>query len=180
MTEEDNVLEVFAEDFDEPDFSSELNAEFKSFIDKQKEVGEEAIDKDLEEEEEVDPMEEIYRVLKEKGINQQQLDSLKSRYGSLYLFAPSETDVYVWRPIYKKEWDAINNQIPKGQTPEEQTEIESKLEKFVIRKCVVYPRLDEQFIDNSRAGLLSTLFNVIMQGSYFFSPQQALSLVVEL
>ena len=57
---------------------------------------------------------------------------------------------------------------------------EAKFQEHVVLKAILWPQLDPVQLSLVRAGLIPTLFGVIMHGSYFFSPDFALSLVREL
>jgi len=112
--------------------------------------------------------------LKEKGISKEIIEQMKAKYGSIYTFMPSDKDLYLWRPCMKREWDAIQSRL---QTTDHR---EEKIMKAVVNRCVVHPMLSDSLLDKTRAGFLDTMFNVILMGSYFYTPEQAMSYVIEL
>ena len=58
---------------------------------------------------------------------------------------------------------------------------EDNLKESVLKHCVLWPKVDAlEFLYNSRAGVIDTLFELIMLNSYFLTPQQSLQLTVSL
>ena len=123
-------------------------------------------------------VERVKGTLEGKGITSAQVEELKKRYGNVYTFAPTDTDLYLWRPLYKKEWDRIQLKFRNMQGPPE--EKEPKIMETVVKQCTLYPKIDDAFLLQSRAGLLNSLFEVVMAGSFFYSAEQSLQLIVEL
>lgn len=125
---------------------------------------------------------DVYDHLETIGITKAQVDAWKQTYGAAYVFAPSDSDIYLWRPLFKKEWDILQQKMNaiKSEDDEQAQAKAAQLEATVIEHCVLHPRLNKESLKNSRAGLQSTLFELIMAGSYFISARDALSLVIEL
>ena len=57
---------------------------------------------------------------------------------------------------------------------------EQVLQRTIVKKALLWPRLSPEGEASSRAGLFSTLYGVIMQGSWFLPPELAIALVEEL
>jgi len=119
---------------------------------------------------------------KELAIPRAQVDAWKKTFGSVYAFAPEEKNVYIWRPLFKKEWDVLNERITKikKEDPEAAQEQITQLELMILGYYVLYPKITKESIKETRAGLQQTLYELIMQGSYFLSSEQAFSLVISL
>lgn len=127
----------------------------------------------------------INKALEKLGISLSAVEQWKKQYGSVYIFPLSDNDVYLWRPIYKHEWDALNIQVSalRANTqvqPGQADPLAGKLEELILKRCVLWPKVSTDLLKKARAGWAATMLEVIMQGSYFISPQQALSLVTEL
>ena len=78
-----------------------------------------------------------------------------------------------------KEWREIQAQL--GSVPPEN--VEGFIQEKVLQVCVVWPRekiLIEQQSDRLPAGLRELLYEVIMAGSYFMAPEQALQRAIRL
>lgn len=116
-------------------------------------------------------------LLGKHGLSEEHYVAWKQRFGFLGLFAPKEEDIYIWRQLRRPEWEKIQ---ARAQSLPEDKQNPDVLKKMVLRLTVLFPRLEEQFFANSPAGLIDSLFEIVMHGSYFFSPQEALSYVIEL
>lgn len=105
--------------------------------------------------------------------NEKTLDVWRQEFGRIYMMAFDTTDLYIWRPLRFAEYRSL-------QANKALMENEMKFQEQIVVRCVLWPRLGPEELSMSRAGLISTLFNVIMQGSYFIAPEIALQLVTEL
>jgi hypothetical protein len=102
-----------------------------------------------------------------------QIEDWKAQYGKVYTLHLDREEIYVWRYLNRAEWQAL-------KTNEELVRNEDKFQEYVVQRACLWPRLDAISLASSRAGLVNTLFSVILQGSYFMSPEVALTLVEEL
>jgi len=107
--------------------------------------------------------------------SQQQINAWKQQFGKVYVFPVDMKEMYIWRPLRRREWQAIQAAGSDGLANDE-----AKFQEHVVLKAILWPQLDPVQLSLVRAGLIPTLFGVIMHGSYFFSPDFALSLVREL
>lgn len=111
---------------------------------------------------------------------QEQIDAWKGRYNDqVFLLALREDDLYVWKYLEKKEWGAIQSQLKLHQD----SDPEAFVQEQVLLKCVLWPRdkvLQAENAERLPAGLKDLLFEVIMAGSYFIAPEQALARVAKL
>lgn len=104
---------------------------------------------------------------------QEQIDAWKMEFGAVYTFPFDTREIYIWRPMRRREWQML-------QGNEALVKEEAKFQEQVVMRAVLYPAIGPVELNISRAGLVQTLFSVIMQGSYFLHPDFAITLVEEL
>jgi len=104
---------------------------------------------------------------------EEQIALWKTQCKAVYLFPLDNKEIYVWRPLIYREWQQLKSN-------EELVKNETKFQEHVVMRAVLWPKLDVLTINASRAGLVQTLFSLIMQGSYFLAPELAINLVTEL
>jgi hypothetical protein len=92
----------------------------------------------------------------------------ESLYGKVYLskIHDDEPKFYLWRVLLRLEWKEmlglnINDDYLRQET--------------IIKKCLLYPKPDENFIYKAGAGILPTLEKQIMYKSGFVSVEEALA-----
>jgi len=105
----------------------------------------------------------------------------KERYGQsgVRVFAGERDEVYIFTHLTGKQWDKIQTLNEKLQS-QPNAATSRKVRDAVLKSCVLWPKLDDQWLADSRAGLPDSLFTVIMMNSYFLSPQQAMALTTTL
>lgn len=113
------------------------------------------------------------------GPSTEQIQSWREKFSSVYVLPLREDDWYVWRYLELREWRKIQSQL-KTIMPDN---VEEFIQNQVLGACVIWPK--EKIIvpensDRSPAGLRDLLYEVIMAGSYFMSPDQALARAVKL
>jgi hypothetical protein len=102
-----------------------------------------------------------------------QIEAWKGQFGAVYTFPFDPKEIYLWRPLRRREWQML-------QSNEALVQDEAKFQEQVVLKAILWPNLGPVELNLTRAGLVQTLFSVIMQGSYFLHPDFALTLVEEL
>lgn len=102
-----------------------------------------------------------------------QIDAWKAQCKAVYIFPFDNKEMYIWRPLIYREWQMLKAQ-------EALVKDETKFQEHVVMRAVLWPKIDPIVVNSSRAGLIQTLFSVIMQGSYFIDPGLAVQLVSEL
>lgn len=122
----------------------------------------------------VEPIVNIIELL--KGINgapkSEMIENWKKIHGDIYVLPLDIKEMYIWRPLRKLEYDnIINSEVAKN---------DASFREAVVLRALLWPKLMPEQLAASRAGLTDTLFQVIMQGSYFLTPEFALSLVQKL
>ena len=94
----------------------------------------------------------------------------KGLYGEIFLLALDEDEMYVWRPLARHEYKALMQPVQHEHIFMEQ----------VVQKCVIWPMITPEWLMGGKAGTVSTLHGVIMEGSNFLPPEVAMTLVRKL
>jgi hypothetical protein len=87
------------------------------------------------------------------------LEELKDKYWNIYKSHIDGYGEFIWRELSRREW---NKAMRFYQDPYER-------EEYVIRTCVIQPDMELFDIDNSRAGLVTSLAVTILRESGFSS-----------
>lgn len=109
--------------------------------------------------------------------SQEQIDVWKERWGPVYVFPFDHRTVYVWRPLSRLEFHKLRESLS-GITDEQQFHV--KLQEYVVMRSVLWPKLEATSLSTARAGLVDTMFGVIMNGCWFFDANLAAQMVEEL
>lgn len=117
--------------------------------------------------------------------NEAGIAQLKAKYGEngVHVVALGEGDVYIFTHLRRGQWKKIQEVVGKASQSEAfASKADDMLKESVLKHCVLYPKgVDSiEFLYNSRAGIVDTLFELIMLNSYFLTPAQSLQLSVSL
>ncbi len=102
--------------------------------------------------------------------SQQQIDAWKAQFGTVYVLPFSQKEAYVWRYLTRAEWMGL-------MSNKELASNEVMLQEQIVNRALLWPKFGPLELAGTRAGLISTLFGVVMQGSYFLPPEVAIALV---
>jgi len=111
-----------------------------------------------------------------------QINAWKAQYGEngVHVMALGEGDVYIFTHLRRGQWQKIQEITAKAQQAGNKN-VEDDLKERVIQYSVLWPHpLPAEFIYNSRAGVVDSLYEMILLNSYFLSPQQAIMLTTQL
>jgi hypothetical protein len=111
-----------------------------------------------------------------------QINLWKRKHGNnaVHVMGLGEGDVYVFTHLKRGQWKKIQELMAKAQQSNN-TDVEDALKERVLTHCVLWPSsLGTEFFYNSRAGVVDSLYQVILLNSYFLSPQQAMLLTTQL
>ena len=145
-------------------------AGFAAPIEETEEESEEKIEPTEEEKKEQeiakDPMSFVIKALTEAYGNAptlEQLEGLKSTHGDIFVLDLGEKDIYLYRYLKKIEYKAM---LQKGflDKPKDDQDLE------VVKKCVVFPQLNDMQINSKPAGLIEALARQIELQSLFLDP----------
>lgn len=128
--------------------------------------------------------EQIMQLLKDTpgAPDNTQIGLWKRQHGdnAVHVMALGEGDVYIFTHLKRGQWKKIQELMAKAQQSGSQ-DVEDQLKEKVISHCVLWPSpLGVEFFYNSRAGVVDSLYQVILLNSYFLSPQQAMLLTTQL
>jgi hypothetical protein len=108
--------------------------------------------------------------------NEVKIESWKQVHGEIFCSGFSETELVVWRPINRKEFVILQEQLQSGTADLSSYELEEK----VVTSCILWSTPQAESSLEQKAGSLTTLNEQIMQNSNFVNPQMASALVVKL
>ncbi len=111
-----------------------------------------------------------------------QINNWKAQHGpnAVHVMALGEGDVYIFTHLKRGQWKKIQEMMTKLQETGGNPDIEDSMKEKVIQHCMLWPKLPVEFYYNSRAGVVDSIYQVILLNSYFLSPQQAMLLTTQL
>ena len=112
----------------------------------------------------------------------QTIEAWKGQLGknAVHVMAFGEGDVYIFTHLKRGQWKKIQDLMAKAQE-QGATDVEDSLKEKVVTYCTLWPKpLPVEFFYNSKAGVVDSLYQVILLNSYFLSPQQAMMLTTQL
>lgn len=119
-----------------------------------------------DEEERKDPIMDQWNA-REKGPSDEQIALWKEQFGECYLMSFDPRESYVWRPVTRIEYKTIL----------QSAKDDAHFMEMVVQRCVLWPEIDVAKLTSGKAGTIPTLHGVIMEGSNFLDPDQAVMLV---
>lgn len=113
---------------------------------------------------------------------EEEIELWKDKYGknSLTVMSFGENDNYVFHYLTKGEWRKIKEVMKVIREAENGEELEDKLKERVISSCVLFPKIDEHWFENCKAGAFDSLYQMILVESGFLTPQQAMLLTAQI
>lgn len=135
--------------------------------------------------EQVEMKDQILQILKnlENAPSEEMINAWKEKYGKsgVHVMAFGEDDVYIYHHLTRGEWRKIKEIMNKLKESSDDADlIEEKLKEKVVLYCVLFPSVNEQWLDNCKAGVLDSLYQMILLNSGFLTPQQAMLLTTQL
>ena len=106
------------------------------------------------------------------GPEPDQIEKWKTEFGDVFVSPFSDTEIYVWRPIFRKEYVQLRTEAQQKELTED------AIEELTCNICRLWPAKVNW--DASKAGTLSTLTELIMQNSNFIAPQMTRFLAIKL
>ena len=105
----------------------------------------------------------------------EQIDEWKKAYGEIFCSGFTNTELFIWRTITRKEYVAL--QVKLSQT---ENVSQSTVEEEMTNLCTLWGSPGGLEALDKKAGTLSTLHEQIMQNSNFVNPAMASALVIKL
>lgn len=113
--------------------------------------------------------------------SQEQVAAWKAKHGEhgIQLMSLDPENVFIFTHLTLGQWEKLQK-LSEGLQQQPNSNIEKAMKEAVLRQAVLWPKLDKEFFVNCRAGLPTTLYELILMNSYFLSPQQAMTLTTML
>jgi hypothetical protein len=118
----------------------------------------------------------------EDAPSEEMISVWKEKYGKngLHVMAFGEGDVYIYHHLTRGEWKKIKDLMNRLRQSSDTDEVEEKLKEKVVLYCTLYPSVDEKWLEYCKAGVLDSLYQMILLNSGFLTPQQAMLLTTQL
>lgn len=112
----------------------------------------------------------------------EEIESWKETYGKngIHVMSFGDNDNYIYHHLTRGEWKKIKEVMKRLRDSENAEELEEKLKEKVVCGCVVWPHTDDTWLENSKAGVIDSLYQMILLNSGFLTPQQAMLLTTQL
>lgn len=106
----------------------------------------------------------------------------KDQYGrsGIHVMAFGEGEVYIYHHLTRGEWKKLKELMSKLQESENADQIEEQLKEKVVVHCILWPSIDMNWLDKCKAGVVDSLYQMILLNSGFLTPQQAMLLTTQL
>tara|TARA_R110002126_G_scaffold183202_1_gene331749 strand:+ start:1723 stop:2241 length:519 start_codon:yes stop_codon:yes gene_type:complete len=140
---------------------------------------EEASEEEKEEAKPIDPIEALLLDFEDMP-TRDTIEGWKERYGNVHAFVPSATEAFLFRPLRRLEYTVIARDLAQlkvsASAQQDPTLVENMTHEKVCRAVLLHPIdvMQPENLNNAPAGLLATLFELIMKNSHFVSPEQAM------
>lgn len=125
---------------------------------------------------------QLFAKMKNKP-SSEMIEAWKEKYGQsgVHVMAFGEDDIYVYHHLTRGEWKKIKELMNKmKESNGDVEEIEEKLKEKVVLYCVLWPSVDNQWLEYCKAGVLDSLYQMVLLNSGFLTPQQAMLLTTQL
>lgn len=174
-------LEVSESEEKTMDLEKELEALSQQVKPKQEEKVEEVIQ---EETPQADLRDQIMSLLsgEENPPTEEMIDAWKGAYGKsgIHVMAFGEGEVYIYHHLTRGEWKKLKELMARLQESSNADDIEEQLKEKVVMHCILWPSLSPDWLDKCKAGVIDSLYQMILLNSGFLTPQQAMLLTTQL
>ena len=137
-----------------------------------------------EETQQVDLKDQILTLLKGEpdAPTEETVVAWKERYGrsGIHVMAFGEGEVYIYHHLTRGEWKKLKELMAKLQESANANEIEEQLKEKVVMHCILWPSVDPAWLEMCKAGVIDSLYQMILLNSGFLTPQQAMLLTTQL
>lgn len=106
-----------------------------------------------------------------------QLESWKEQFGEIFCSGFSETELFIWRALSRREYVGLQKQL--RQSPQQGQEPLNELdyEEMVVSTCTLWSSVQDV---TRKGGSISTLSEQVLMNSNFMPPQMASAFVIKL
>jgi hypothetical protein len=118
----------------------------------------------------------------ENAPNEEMISVWKETYGKsgIHVMAFGEGEVYIYHHLTRGEWKKLKELMAKLQEASNADDIEEQLKEKVVLHCVLWPALNDSWLNKCKAGVIDSLYQMILLNSGFLTPQQAMLLTTPL
>lgn len=106
----------------------------------------------------------------------EQIEEWKQKHGDVFCSGFSDLELFIWRPLTRREYVDMQVQIAQSQSPVNSYEVE----ETVVKQCLLWGSALGYKSLNNKAGSYSTMQEQILQNSNFMNVQVASQLVFKL
>lgn len=170
-TSEQNLDDIMAAELEKLDQDIPVEVESSPYLLSKEE--EKQLEVLLEKKKQSDFIMQTFKSL-EKRPSDNDIESLKAKFGDVYLVSLSEKENFLFRPIKRNEWRELMQRFEKAKLPEQQRT------EGIVMAGVVWPVLNQANINVLTAGAPDTIRNLILEASNFMEPERAVTLVRKL
>lgn len=110
--------------------------------------------------------------------NQQEIEKLKQQYGEVFCSGFSNTELFIWRPLSRREYVNLQKDLRQQPAPGKEAPSEFDFEEQVVKTCTLWTSDEETLF--KKGGSIGTLSEQIMMHSNFMNSAMAATLVVKL
>jgi|SaaInlV_200m_DNA_6_1039755.scaffolds.fasta_scaffold23278_1 hypothetical protein len=112
----------------------------------------------------------------------EEIDEWKEKFGQngIHVMSFGDTDNYIYHHLTRGEWKKIKDVMKRLRDSENADELEEKLKEKVVCNCVLWPEASAEWLETSKAGVVDSLYQMILLNSGFLTPQQAMLLTTQL
>ena len=183
--EEDIILNSLINDLPKEEVSMDLEKELEALSQKaEPKIKEEPREEIREELPATDLRDQILDLLKGEPNppNEEMIAAWKDHYGKsgIHVMAFGEGEVYIYHHLTRGEWKKLKELMARLQESSNSDEIEEQLKEKVVGHCILWPAVDAVWLDRCKAGVIDSLYQMILLNSGFLSPQQAMLLTTQL
>lgn len=93
----------------------------------------------------------------------------KEAYGKYFASSVDGGDLYIWRTLKRLEY--------KGMSSTGVMDSQEGFESALMKKCMLWPKIDSEFMSDVDAGVPSSIFKQIMHQSGFIGDEEVLQLI---
>lgn len=112
----------------------------------------------------------------------EEIEGWKEKFGKngIHIMSFGDNDNYIYHHLTRGEWKKIKEVMKRLRESENAEELEEKLKEKVVCGCVLWPEANAEWLDSSKAGVVDSLYQMILLNSGFLTPQQAMLLTTQL
>jgi hypothetical protein len=108
-----------------------------------------------------------------------QIDAWKSQFGEISCSAFSDEELFVWHPVSRQSYSAIQMEILAARQQNAQV-TDTDVEMRTVAECLLWSSEEGTKSLDTKGGSISSLYEQIMFSSNFLPPAMATSMIIKL